>query len=145
MKGMIWNSDGFGDTGKHFTVKEAIREQSLDFVAIIETGRGDFASPFLDHLAGGFNFVWYVLPPHGRSGGILVGFNEAVFTVQDVISGDFCIKFRLKNKSDGFLWSLVIVYGAAQEESKHLFLAEMVRICDNEPLPMLVGGGGFKY
>ena len=38
MKGMIWNSDGFGDTGTHFTVQEAVREHNLDFVAIIETG-----------------------------------------------------------------------------------------------------------
>ena len=33
-----------------------------------------------------------------------------------------------------------MVYGAAQEAKKMDFLAEMVRICENEPLPMLVGG-----
>jgi hypothetical protein len=34
----------------------------------------------------------------------------------------------------------VAVYGAAQDEHKADFLAELVRICENEPLPLLVGG-----
>jgi endonuclease/exonuclease/phosphatase family metal-dependent hydrolase len=35
---------------------------------------------------------------------------------------------------------LVAVYGAAQDEQKSEFLDELVRICEDEPLPMLVGG-----
>ena len=45
MKGMIWNSDGFGDTAKHLAVHEFVKENKLDFVAIIETGRSAFATP----------------------------------------------------------------------------------------------------
>ena len=78
--------------------------------------------------------------PIGHSGGMLVGFNGASFGVQYVPSGDFCAKFQVKNKSDGFLWSLVVVYGAAQESKKPDFLAELVRICEHETCPMLVGG-----
>ena len=55
MKGMIWNSDGFGDKTKHLVVSEAVREQKLDFMAIIETGRSSFANPFLKLLAGAWN------------------------------------------------------------------------------------------
>jgi hypothetical protein len=32
------------------------------------------------------------------------------------------------------------VYGAAQDEHKAEFLAELVRLCENETLPLLVGG-----
>jgi hypothetical protein len=31
-------------------------------------------------------------------------------------------------------------YGAAQDEKKPDFLAELVRTCDNEPLPLVIGG-----
>ena len=117
-----------------------MREKHLDFVAIMETGRSNFATPFLNRLAGGMDYALFVLPPHGRSGGILAGFNCATLCVQDVISGDFCIKFHIKSKCDGFLWTFVIVYGAAQDEHNPEFLAELVRICDNESQPMLVGG-----
>ena len=73
-------------------------------------------------------------------GGILVGFNNASFSIQNVVAGDFCVKIHVRSKYDGFLWALVVVYGAAQEERKPDFLAELVRICDGETLPMLIGG-----
>ena len=50
------------------------------------------------------------------------------------------MKFHVKIKQDDFLWALVAVYGAAQDAQKPDFLAELVRICDHENLPMLVGG-----
>ena len=75
MRGMIWNSDGFRDPRKHVMVNENVQEYKLDFVAIVETGRSNFATHFLKFLAGGFEYEWFCLPLHGRSGGILVGMN----------------------------------------------------------------------
>jgi endonuclease/exonuclease/phosphatase (EEP) superfamily protein YafD len=80
------------------------------------------------------------LPPRGRSGGILAGFNCSTISVNNVVSGDYCAKFHVKCKNDGFEWALVAVYGAAQEANKPEFLAELVRICESETLPMMVGG-----
>jgi hypothetical protein len=59
--------------------------------------------------------------------------------VTKVIIGDFCVKFHLKIKRDNFEWALVVVYGAAQDRHKPSFLAELVRICENETLPLMVG------
>ena len=53
MKGFIWNSNGFGDTAKHCTVHDSVKEHKLDFVVLLETGRSNFAAPFLRYLAGG--------------------------------------------------------------------------------------------
>ena len=38
-----------------------------------------------------------------------------------VISGNFCVKFQVKNKLDGFSCVLVVVYGAAQADRKPNF------------------------
>jgi hypothetical protein len=76
----------------------------------------------------------------GRSGGILVGLNVATLSVQDITIGDRCAKFYVTSKNDNFKWALLAVYGAAQDEHKADFLAEIVRICENETLPLLVGG-----
>jgi exonuclease III len=46
----------------------------------------------------------------------------------------------MKCKRDGFEWNFVPVYGAAQDAQKPDFLAELVRMCDNQDLPMMVGG-----
>jgi exonuclease III len=37
-------------------------------------------------------------------------------------------------------WVFVPVYGAAQEEYKSDFLAELVRMCESKALPMLIEG-----
>jgi hypothetical protein len=86
------------------------------------------------------DYSWYCLPPRGRSGGILTGINNDSLIVTKVIAGDSCVKFHLKIKKDNFEWALVAVYGAAQDRQKPAFLAELVRICENETLPLMVGG-----
>jgi hypothetical protein len=140
MKGFIWNRDGFGDMAKHSLIKETMKEQKLEFIVISETGRPSFSAPFLTNLAAGMDYSWFCLPPRGRFGGILAGINNASLMVTKVISGDFCVKFHLKIKWDNFEWALVAVYGAAQDRQKPSFLAELVRICENEMLPLLVRG-----
>jgi hypothetical protein len=140
MKGCFWNGDGFGHNAKHMFVREIIREHRLDFFAILETGRSSFSAPFLNHLAGGLDFCWYCLPPQGRSRGILVGINSATLSISKVSNGDFSVKFHVRSKNNGFDWVLVPVYGVAQDEKKAEFLSELVRTCDNEQLPMLIGG-----
>ena len=140
MKGSFWNSGGFRDTAKHSVVSDTIKENKLDFFAVIETGRDNFSTPFLKNLSGGLEFCWYCLPPQGRSGGILVGFNSLTLQVKGVLPGERCVKFHLVSKNDSFEWTLVVVYGAAQDAQKGEFLAELVRICENEQKPFLVGG-----
>ena len=95
LRGMTWNSEGFRDPAKHLLVQESIREHKLDFIALLETGRSNFAIPFLQHLACGLDFVWYCLSPHGRSGGILVGINMETLHVKKVDVGDFSVKLHL--------------------------------------------------
>ena len=73
LTGLFWNSEGFRNPGKHLFMQESIRERKLDFLALSETGRSNFATPFLNHLAAGQDFSWFCLPPRGRSGGMLLG------------------------------------------------------------------------
>jgi exonuclease III len=140
LRGITWNSEGFKDPGKHLFVKESIREYDLDFIALLETGRSNFAISFRRELSAGKHFEWFCLPSHGRSEGILVGINTMHLKVNKMETGDFCVKLSVKSKSDGFEWLLVPVYGAAQDKHKHEFLSELVTMCDSETLPMLLAG-----
>ena len=70
----------------------------------------------------------------------MVGINVQMLRVTGVNNGERCVKIDLTSKSDGFEWSLVAVYGAAQDEFKHVFLAELVRICEQGTKPLLIGG-----
>ena len=54
--------------------------------------------------------------------------------------GKFHIKFHLRNRADNFTWSLVAVYGAAQNDNKSIFLRELVNLAKDNPHTMLIGG-----
>lgn len=140
MKGIFWNSRGLLDLAKYRYVAENIKEHNLDFVALLETRKNDVSKTNLDRLAGGADFIWHCLPPRGRSGGILLGINAAVMDLSLIVEGEFYVKFHLRNKEDRFEWILMAVYGPAQDEFKSSFLAELVRACQQNPHPTLIGG-----
>src|SRR5215216_832938 len=140
MKGIFWNSRGLADLAKKRFLAETTIEDKLDFIALLETGRDNFTSQFLGILSRGIDFDWHCLPPRGRSGGILLGVKCETLEVLSVVHGDLAVKFRVRSKIDGFRWALVAVYGAQQPELKPDFLTDLVRICGDERLPILVGG-----
>lgn len=78
--------------------------------------------------------------PCGRSGGILIGINASVLELSLIVAGEFYIKLHLCNKLDKFKWILMAVYGLAQDDFNPAFLAELVRVCQQNPLPTLIGG-----
>ena len=98
MKGFYWNSRGLSDLAKYRYISEAIRDQNLDFVAVMETGKQDMSRANLNRLSGGADFVWHCLPPRGRSGGILLGVNSLILDLSLIVEGEFFIKFHLRNK-----------------------------------------------
>jgi hypothetical protein len=140
MNGIFSNSRGLGDLAKHLFFADSIREHNLDFLAISKTGRRDFTQSFLDRLSGGVNFVWHSRLPRGRSGGILVGIKTDTMDVLACSDGDFHVKLHIRNKLDNFTWSIVAVYGAAQEEFKADFLREMVNLAKDNTYPIIIGG-----
>ena len=60
--------------------------------------------------------------------------------VLEVTEGNFHIKMHIRNKTDNFIWSLVAVYGPAQEVAKTSFLCEMVNVAKDNPHPPIIGG-----
>ena len=77
MNGMFKNSRGLRDLAKHLHIADCIREHNLDFVAILETGKRNYSQSLLNRLSGGEDFEWVSRPPHGRSGGLLIGIRNA--------------------------------------------------------------------
>jgi hypothetical protein len=140
MNGMFSNSRGLNDLAKHVHIADCCRDHNLDFVAISETGKRDYSSSLLNHLSGGIDFEWVSHPPRGRSGGILVGVRADTMEILASSDGEFHIKLHVRNKADNFTWSLVAVYGAAQEEFKADFLCEMVNLAKDNPHTILIGG-----
>jgi exonuclease III len=94
----------------------------------------------LKNLCGGREFISHSKAPEGRSGGILLGANQEVFNIGAIDEGDFYVKLMLKDKSDGFKFTLYGVYGPAKQNRKEAFLSELAHICSRESLPFVIGG-----
>ena len=60
MKGIFWNSRGLADLAKRRFLRDTSLEQKLDFMALLETGRDNFTSQFLNTISGGTEFDWHV-------------------------------------------------------------------------------------
>jgi hypothetical protein len=140
MKGIFWNSRGLSDLAKIRFLRETSKEQNLVFIALLDIGKKDFSQDSLNNFSGGRNFVWHWITPHRRSGGILLGVNLDVLDVGSIDDRDFFVKFSLRDRKDDFKWVLLAVYGAAQPEFKESFLPKVVQLCDNEKLPLCIGG-----
>ena len=74
---------------KYRYISEAIREQNLDFVAVMETGKKDMSRVNLNRLSGGADYIWHCLPPRGRPGGILLGINALNLELSLIVEGEF--------------------------------------------------------
>ena len=110
MKGFFWNSIGLSDLAKYHYIRKAIKENSLNFVAVMETEKQDMSGTNLNRLRGrGGYFIWHCLPRRGRSGGILLVVNAREYDLPLIVEGEFYIKFHLCNKSDfsGSIWSSI--------------------------------------
>lgn len=71
-------------------------------------------------------------------GASLLGFLE-VFDIRSIDKGDFYVKFWLRNRSDGFLWVLVAVYGRCTSRKQRIILNRVGPKCAKEKDHVLVG------
>ena len=67
------------------------------------------------------------------------GVNSLILDLSLIVEGEFSVKFPLRNKQDDFKWILMAVYGPAQEDFKSAYLSELVRTCQQNTLPTLIG------
>jgi hypothetical protein len=85
-----------------------------------------------------YNWLWS--PSVGRSGGILCGIKSSRFNIKSFSVGRFFVKARVCDLKFQKEYWLIVVYGAAQDEDKDLFLQNFSDICENLDIPSLIGG-----
>ena len=112
--GIFWNSRGLRDLAKFRFLSDLTKEQNLNFMTLLETCRKYFTDVELNNICEGKQFLSSWIEPKGQSSGILLGINPSIFDIGYISQWDYHIKFRMRNKADGFQWNLIAVYGAAQ-------------------------------
>jgi len=102
MKGLFWNCRGLRDLAKHTFLHDVAEDNRLDFIALSETNRNSFSTQYLENFCAAADFIWHWRCTWGMSGGILMGINQEYFELENIVDGEYHIKFVLRNKLDGF-------------------------------------------
>lgn len=85
-------------------------------------------------------YLWLYTSAVGRSGGILVVILIDLYDVGSFQKGDFMIQLNLWDKKEKVKWNLIVVYGAAHDDNKLAFLAELSSFCSRNSEPLIIGG-----
>lgn len=140
MIGLIWNCRGLGKKGISSHLAGLLKDRQVDFVGIQETMKKDFLARFFKRFDWQGKFQWHWLPSVGKSVEILGGVNSERFQVKTSSVGRFHIKLQIYDLKEKMDLYLAFVYGAAQEELKDEFLAELAQLCADQSFPLLIGG-----
>ena len=140
MKGVFWNCRGVGKKGMSTCLIDMISANELDFIGLQETMKKSYTPAFFRQIDPYQKFHWEWIPSRGKSGGILCGLNKEKFDILTTKCGKYILQLNLFDKNKNCSWALMTVYGAAHDEQKPEFIAELSSMCHSSNIPYLVGG-----
>ena len=125
VKILNWNARGLGLSVKRRYLSDLIKDHNIDLISIQETKKQTFSDRSLRALS--FSITqWFVLPSVGASGGLLLGFNDSIFSLVAFYIKQFSITVHLRNKINNFEWCYTTVYGPLTSDSRRVFLHELM-------------------
>jgi hypothetical protein len=136
----FWNCRGAGKKGMTTCFSDIIKDHSLDFLGIQETKKKNFDPKYLRRVDPFDRFSWNFIPSVGKSGGILCGVKKETLEVVSWIAGNYLLQVAVFDVRLKCVWTLVVVYGAAHDDKKDEFLAELALMCSNISTPYVIGG-----
>jgi exonuclease III len=142
MKGIFWNCRGIRKKGLSSFLRDLIKERDFNFICFQETIMHEFSDSCLRSIDPSRNYLWDWIHARGKSGGVLTGIKIDRFDVGQRRQGEFILLHHVWDKKMGIKWNILNVYGAAQEEHKDGFLAQLAIFCSSNKEPYIVGGGG---
>ena len=142
MRAIFWNIRGFGHAGRRSQLKEYVRKEGIDIVALHETIKSDFRHHDLLSIGPLERFSWYHLAANGHSGGMLLGFDQAIYEVIAWDAGTFFLAGHIRHRQTQRELVVIQVYGLADHARSAAFLAELqakVLAVSNTLTPLVVG------
>jgi exonuclease III len=117
-----WNIRGLNDIGKSDAMRAKIEESSCAIYCLQETKKENFNHSFIKKLAPKRFDKFAFSPSVGASGGILVGWNSALFHGEVIHNLIFALTIKFTSKHDNRCWWLTNVYGPCQGPEREGFV-----------------------
>ncbi|KAL0559838.1 hypothetical protein IC582_000218 [Cucumis melo] len=142
MKLLSWNVRGLSSAQKRAQIKASIFAYEPDFVILTETKLTYVSKKLIKSIWSPISINWAFLNSSGRSGGIIVMWNDQNFSILSVFKGAFSVSIQV-GSNNAASWWLSAIYGPAKRKNRPLFWEELEHlksIC----LPTWILGGDFN-
>lgn len=117
-----WNIRGLNAKAKWLALKQKIEESACSIVCLQETKRESFDLAYIRNFCPTrFNKFEY-LPSIGASGGLLVGWNGALFTGEQIFQNRFSLSIQFTSHLSNQSWILTNIYGPCEHNDKAVFI-----------------------
>ena len=117
-----WNIRGINSEDKCNAIREKIDESDCAIFCIQETKREQFDHSFIRKLAPKRFNKFAFSPSEGASGGILMGWNSAIFTGEVIQINKFTVTVKFTSSHNRQTWTLSSVYGPCQGPERDNFV-----------------------
>lgn len=128
MKIVSWNVRGLGSKKKRCVIKDLLVKIYPDVVIFQETKLEPVDRNVLKSLWEARNKGWSSLQSCGRSGGILIMWDERIVSVLEMVCGVFSISIKVKGLNEFVCW-LSGVYGPKKPMDRREFWEELYLGC----------------
>lgn len=139
-----WNIRGINDPKKWTAIANKIEESQCSILCLQETKKETFDSSFIKKNCPRRISKFEFLPLVGASGGLLVAWNEQVFSGQIYHVNEFSLSIQFTSKHNGEKWILTNIYRPCQQNEKIIFLNWFQNIPMQDDVDWLIVGD-FNY
>jgi exonuclease III len=119
---MNWNIRGVNSDKKWDALSNKIEESGCDIVCLQETKREHFDLKYIKNFCPKKFNKFVFLPSVGASGGIIIIWNDALFSGEQLFQNDFSILVKFTCNLSGNIWILTSIYGPCHAEGKDQFI-----------------------
>lgn len=140
MKAISWNLRGLGSIVKRAIIKEVIHTFIADLLLLQETKLSSMSYPIIRVLWDNRQCCWVSLDEVGTSGGILLRWNNRLYTMKDHFIGAFSVSAVLKDRANGSSWIISSVNGPTDRSLWGNFWCELDSIRSRWLGPWCIGG-----
>ena len=117
-----WNIRGINDPKKWDALSNKIAESNCSILCLQETKRELFDTSYIRKFCPKYISKFEFLPSIGASGGLLIAWNDNLFSGQLEHLNDFSLTIKFTCKLSGTMWKLTNIYGPCQQDARTVFL-----------------------
>jgi len=140
MRIATWNIRGWGSKGKKNTVKNLIKEESIELIGLVETKHSDVSQWDMMRCWGKQDTDWVHIPATNSSRGLILTWHKESFVAVNTFLGQRWISVQGVFENDNFRCAVCVVYAPNDQRGRMTVWDQLRYLKQHLRLPLLIMG-----